>query len=148
MRYCLKSSEIAVNPRAAELIEKIAHGDDDAFRWMWSLWSFTHLFDDLVDKDKPVTPEEAAAELTCFVVQMSLNPFYLRYSTGLVSLLVSAINRWMMGDELARSTDNEARIMGRAVRCGDVDLYLHVAYLTGGWEHMRAMSALVQYDKE
>ena len=148
MNYAAKPSELDQNPRAPELLIQIANGNQDALRWMWSLWCFTHLYDDLVDKDKKVTADEASSELCRFIEQMTLNKFYRDNASGLLALLVSALNRWQMGDEMAKSSDSKQIIMARAVRCGDVDLYLHVAYLTGGWEHMRSMSALMGFDKE
>lgn len=147
MDYCATPEELRENPNAPELFLKIAAGNDDALRWMWSLWCFTHVIDDLVDRDKPVSGEVAARELCRFVTQIGLNPFFRDNAAALTALLVSSINRWVLGDEMAASEIPEHRTMARAVRCGDVDVFLHVAYLVGGWDHMRAMSALIDFDK-
>lgn len=148
MDYCMQPDELAKNPNAPEVLLKIAAGNHDALRWMWSVWCFTHLYDDLVDRDKPVEANDAARELMRFIEQMALNPFFRAHAASLTTLLVSAVNRWMMGDKMAKSERGDERVMARAVRCGDVDLYLHVAYLIGGWEHMRAMSDIMGFDGE
>ena len=144
----MKPEELAKNPNAPELLLKIAAGNADALRWMWSVWCFAHLYDDLVDGDKPVKPEEAAHELARFVEQMACNAFFRQHSASLTALMVSAINRWITGEQMNKNEKASVRTMARAVRCGDVDLYLHVAYLIGGWNHMRAMSELMRFDGE
>lgn len=148
MDYCATPDELRENPDAPALFLKIAAGNDAALRFMWALWCFTHMFDDLVDKDKPVAQAVAGRELVRFVEQIALNPFFRNHATTLTTLLVSAINRWVLGDEMAMSDDAGKRTMARSVRCGDIDVYLHIAYLVGGWDHMRAMSALVNFDGE
>lgn len=148
MDYCATPQELAENPRAPELLVQAASGNDDALRWLWSFWCFSQMFDDLVDRDKPVAHGDAARELARFVEQVALSPFFRQHAASLTALLVSAINRWLTGDEMARSEQQEARTLARAVRCGDLDVVLHVAYLVGGWDHMRAMTARMNFDKE
>ena len=138
--YCDSEAEIKQNPLARQLMMEIANGNQAAFDWMWSFWCFTHLFDDLVDKDKNVKTKDAASTLAYFVSSLSVNPFYLQNAHSLYPLIISACNRWIDGDKLKASEIERDRIHSEVVRCGDVDIYLHIAFLTGGWEHMRKCS--------
>lgn len=148
MDYCDQSSEVSKNPMAKEIMARIANGDAHAFEWMWAFWNFEHVLDDLVDKDKSLTSSDVAGSLVSFVIAMTANPFYTRNSATLLPLIISACNRWVDGDDLA-TKDDASKIRAEVVRCGDIDIYLHVAYLTGGWEHMRAVSPLArQYDPD
>jgi hypothetical protein len=146
--YCDKSDEQQKNPLAKELLAKLANGDDAAFQWMWDFWCFTHMIDDLVDQDKDVTGPEAAKALARFVTALSMNPFYLQNAQSLYPLIISACIRWVDGDILDKSSDHRQRIHSEVVRCGDIDLFLHVALLTGGWDHMKRWSIeMRRYDK-
>lgn len=148
MNYCDSPQEQAENPIAKQAMAEIANGDASAFQWMWDFWCFTHVIDDLVDKDKSVSGEQVAQALVNFVGAMALNPFFLKHACFLHPLIVSCCNRWVDGDLLSKSDNERDRVRSEAVRCGDVDIFLHVAFLTGGWEHMRNMSAKARrYDR-
>ncbi len=146
--YGNKAQELQSNPLAKQLMAEVANGDLSAFQWMWDFWCFTHVIDDLVDKDKPVTGEEAARALAKFVTALSVNPFYVRNVHSLYPLIISACNRWVDGDLLDAADNLRSKTHSEVVRCGDVDVFLHVAYLTGGWDHMRKLSMRVRmYDQ-
>lgn len=136
------------NPEAAYYIDLIAAGNSEARQLMWAVWDFEHLYDDLVDGDRPVSTEDAAKVLIAFVKELSFNSFWREHAQDLFPLLVSAANRWCDGDEWALSEDPTKQAQAPVVRCGDVDFFLQVAYCVGGWEHMRAVKAAREYDKE
>lgn len=146
--YCDKPEEVAANPHAKQLMHEVANGNQAAFEWMWDFWCFTHVIDDLVDADKKLTTAEAAMALAQFVTALSLNPFYIQNVASLYPLIISACNRWIDGDAMDKSGDQRSRIHSEVVRCGDLELFLHIAFLTGGWDHMRKMSGRVRrYDR-
>lgn len=147
MDYCDAPSEVAENPQAKELIARVANGNKDAQSFLWDCWNFFQCIDDMVDRDKPVRQEAAARCLVKFISTITFNPFYINNCVSLHTMVVQAFNRWIDGDEWSASDDPVKATMGRVVRCGDVDLVLHVAYLTGGWDHMRAMRDARSYDK-
>lgn len=144
--YCDKPEEASTNPDAKHWIKLIANGNEYAYTFMWDFWCFTHLYDDLVDGDKDVSGVAAAHELVKFVAQITFNPFYQNNREQLFSLIVQAVNRWLDGDEWERSNDPEKVAASSVIRCGDIEIYAHCAFLIGGWEHMRAMKGLRSYD--
>jgi hypothetical protein len=144
--YCDAPDEQQKNPQAKQWLLAVANGDAAAYAFLWRFWCFTHLYDDLVDRDKPVNGEIAARELMGFIHSLSFNPFYLKYRDQLFSLIVQALTRWLDGDEWEKSDDEFKRVASRVVRCGDIDLYMHAAYLTGGWDRMRTLKELRSYD--
>jgi len=148
MSYCDSTVEQEQNPHAKDLMTLIANGDMAAFNWMWDFWCFTHAIDDVIDKDKPVNSSQMAEALARFVSCLSINPFFLHNSYSLHPLIISACNRWVDGDKLKSSANERDRIHSEVVRCGDIEIYLHAAYLIGGWEHMRKCSNVARlYDK-
>jgi hypothetical protein len=146
MDYCDKPDEKDKNPDAKRHFKEIANGNDDAFAFCWTVWNFTHVIDDLVDRDRPVSIEDAAKWTVHLIVTLSVNPFYISNTISLLPHIVSMFNRWVDGDQWAKSDDKDKQSVSRVLRCGDIDMYLHVAYLIGGWDHMRAMSDARTYD--
>ena len=136
MSYCDTECEQQKNPEARDLMRLIANGNSDAFQWMWSFWSFTHLIDDCVDKDVNVTSSQASNSLAEFVTSLSQNPFFLLNKNYLYPLIISACSRWEIGDDLENGTI-EDKVRSQVVRCGDIDIYLGVAFILGGYNHMQ-----------
>jgi hypothetical protein len=146
MTYIESEQEMRENPHAIAWMRYIAKGDEDAFRFLLTVWNWNHVLDDLVDRDKPVDAETAARWCLALIRELSFNPFYQRNSAYLYGLIVSMFARWLDGDEWQRSNDPEKRAYAPVVRCGDVDFALGVAYLTGGWDHLRACKDARSYD--
>jgi len=146
--YCDSPAELSKNPEAMLWFERIANGDQSALAFLKTMWSVTHMYDDLVDKDGAVTTEQAAGELISLITVLCYNQFFLANRDSLVPLIISMGNRWVDGDEWATKEDPAERALAPAIRCGDVDLYLFVAFLTGGWEHMRRIKEARSYDPD
>lgn len=149
MDYCLKQSELSENPDTLMAFEAICNGDKNALDFIWRVWNFFHLIDDLVDKDKPVTLEEASRELFMFTQTIAFNPFFQAYKTQLLPFILNACNGWVIGDQWAASELDSKRRVSPALKCSDFNLYSYVAFLTGGWDNMRTSDQIFRhYDKE
>lgn len=146
MAYCDTAAEQEKNPEARYWFTQMANGDEDAFRFMWTFWSFTHLYDDLVDRDRPVTAEQAAGEFVSLLTTLLYNPFFVQHKDTLFPMIVSMFNRWVDGDLWEQSDQLFDQVASSVIRCGDVDLYHIVAFLTGGWDNMRRTHKARSYD--
>lgn len=146
MAYCDSEEEREKNPDVYRWFAAIANGDQDAENFLRAMWSFLHLYDDLVDRDRPVSIAQAAAELANLFTTLLYNPFFARSKDALFPLMISMINRWVDGDEWEQREGLFDQVASSVIRCGDVDLYLMVAFLTGGWEHMRRVRGARSYD--
>lgn len=144
--YCAAPDEVVKNPAARGHMLAIAKGNQDAFRFMWVFWNFTHLYDDLVDNDKPVTVEQAAKWAIHLLEEFSFNKFYRDNMLALFPHVVGVFNRWCDGEEWEKSGTPAQVAAATVVKCGDVDLYLNVAYIVGGWDHLRSMKDARGYD--
>lgn len=109
---------------------------------MCAFWDFNHVFDDLVDQDKPVGIEVAAMALATLTEELTMNPFWHKWGAHLLPLYLSCINRWVDGETWPDKKQ------AAVIRCGDVDFMLQFAYCTGGWQHLRACKAARSYDTE
>ena len=144
--YCDTPDEQAKNPDARRHFMEIAAGNMSAFNFMWTFWNFTHLYDDLVDNDKPVSVEQAARGIGQLMEQLSFNPFYTSNMRAIFPHIMSTLNRWCDGEDWEQNGTADQIKAASVVKCGDIDLYLNIAYLIGGWEHMRAMKHARSYD--
>jgi hypothetical protein len=120
-------------PWMKDWLQTLTLGHAAAFEFCWCWLCFEHCFDDLVDNDRDVSETVAGFELAKLIKVMTFNPFYLEYREHFFALLMSRIERWM---DAAAIYPDEAKT--RPTRA-EIDLFLHVAYLLGGWDHRAAM---------
>ncbi len=127
----------------------ICNGNADALAFCTALFNYVHLLDDFHDLDKPLTAETIALTSARFIEQLSFNTFYLEHKTSLFPLVVQSWNAWI------DSTDMEASVSKIQRRDSDIlksfyhEIFYHVAYLIGGWEHQRAVTkTLREYDHD
>ena len=148
MDYCNKPEEVSENPDTYNSIVLLCNNNQHAIDFVWRVWNFFHLMDDLVDRDKPVTIEEASRELFLFTQTIALNPFFQHYRDQLLPFILNACNGWIVGDKWAEASEAKKRL-SPVLKCSDFNLYSYVSYLVGGWEHMRQCDDQFRiYDKE
>lgn len=120
-------------------LEEIARGDAAALEFMQVFYVFVQTFDDLVDRDKPVTPEEAGSALLRFILVLSQNKFYLAQCGSLLPLITAAMGAWVGSEYFAKRKAVLDHITGQVLKSQYQDIFFHVALLTGGLPHFFAM---------
>lgn len=151
--YMSRPEEMAKQPDALACIQAIAKAagperETQFFNAAWSFWNFGHAWDDLVDESKwdDSRKELAWRALLEFVADLLTNPVYRDHAHGWSAMFASAVARNLDGDEMARSVNRDRAALAPAVRCADVDILVHFAYLAGGWEMMRSIGRRRDYD--
>lgn len=119
-------------------------GDPDAVRFIVQFADVCEVFDDLWDKDKPVTKDDLSRILFALLTEMPLNPFFDRFKGNLVPLLITGINAWLDANALEQGTRNE-RVFAYVLRDWYMEFVSFVIYLTRGREFMRAVSLDVRH---
>ncbi len=152
--YMSQPHEQAKQPDAlatCQMIAKAAGPEREAavFNALWSFWNFSHVFDDLMDGSQWADEKKALAwrALQEFVSDLLGNPFYKAHAVELRALFTSAIFRQMAGDAMGKGTLEQAK-QAPVVRCADIDILVHFAYLAGGWGLAQKISNAREYDKE
>jgi len=74
------------------------------------------------------------------------NPFCRQYRLEMRTLLVQCLIRCHAGDMMAAHADPAVRALAPAVRCADVDLFMHLIYLKRGFAAAITWSSLRDYD--
>lgn len=146
--YCENELDAYKLPMVKECIVLAANGDAHAEEFLWRFYNFQHAFDDLLDRDRPVTDELAIRELLLFVQTLTFNPFYARHRNQLFSLLVQLGATVVDCDEwLAKNKNPKASKIAGYFGLGDQEIMMHVAFLTGGWDHMRRLKSLPSFER-
>ena len=147
--YMATDHEMQKQPDALEFMRQAANGDAFVFDAMWSFWNFAHVWDDLIDGSSwdMEKKEQAFKALHDFVIGLLVNPFVLRYASEVRAMLTSAMSRCLEGDRMAASDNPREKELSSAVRCADIDVLMHYAYLHCGWTTMREFSKKRRYDE-
>ena len=144
--YMSRMEELEKHPHAHKMFKDIAAGNEHVYNFLWAMWNFEHAFDDLIDIGPPKddqSKELVFKALAKFIDCLLTNPFVKTYADDLRAMMISTMTRCLDGDKAEAKGDPKAP----AIRCGDVDLVMHVAYLHRGWDYMRSLNALRIYDK-
>jgi hypothetical protein len=123
-----------------QLITLAAKGDPSAERYLRMIAGAARTLDDLVDADHPVPQGEVVLAFAGLLVGLNHNAFFLKHREALVALHQMALNAWLDANEWEKSPDPDRRIYAHVLRDAVNEILPAVAYLTGGWEHMRAVS--------
>jgi hypothetical protein len=131
--------------------EEIARGDLDAYEFLAALFLWVHKEDDLIDRDKPVTPDVIIGlDLKLFQVLMS-NPFLQKHKAFLWPIIVTSFISYVASEDMKNREDVLDRISAQVLKSEYINVFFGVAFLVGGYEHALAMSRKYRdydFDKE
>ena len=146
--YMGTAAELEKHDKILEVVRVASGGNPECAAAIWSYWNFAHVFDDLLDGSAfdAEKKEQAMKALHDFVTDLLINPFVTNNAHSLHSMFVQSMTRNMDGDAMLSSENPEIRTMSSPVRCGDVDVIFHMAYLAGGWQRLREMAKYRSYD--
>lgn len=146
--YMETPEELEKHNQIIPAINEASAGSPEVAAAIWSYWNFAHVFDDLIDGSgwDEQKVEQAMKALHDFVTDLMINPFVVQNARSLHGMFIQSMTRNMDGDSMSRSENPEVRTMSSPVRCGDVDVIFHMAYLAGGWPRLRAMAKYRSYD--
>lgn len=116
-----------------------ADRDAIAFYELVSKWS--HTYDDLIDRDKPVSDEQVHKFVWMMLFDLPQNPFFARHHLTLRPLLMTGILNWVAANDMERSGDTEQLRIAHVIRYAVGDVLLAAMTITGGIEHARRHSA-------
>jgi len=101
------------------------------------------LFDDMIDKDKPIPDDHVVRVLFSVLTEMPLNPFFDRFKHQLIPVMVTGINAWLDANILEKGSDND-KVFAYVLRDWYAELIAFVIYLTRGRNYLRSVSMEVR----
>ena len=97
------------------------------------------LFDDLIDKDKPITDEHIIRVLFVVLTEMPVNPFFEKFKYQLIPVITTGINAWLDANTLEKGSPND-QVFSYVLRDWYAELIAYVICLTRGRDYMRTVS--------
>lgn len=119
-------------------------GDINAVWFVRQFGDICEVFDDLVDKDKPVTDADIARTLFVCLTELPLNPFFDKYKHQLIPVIVTGINAWLDANVLEKGSQND-RVFSYVLRDWYAEIIAYCIYLCRGRDYMRSVSMEVRH---
>ena len=109
-------------------------GNTDAVNLVLAIAEISHIWDDLVDRDKPVSDAQINRAFSIALLELPKNPFYQAHCLDLLPVMTTGTLNWLTANEYEKQQDKEAHALAHVLRYGIADLALFIAYLIGGQE--------------
>jgi len=113
--------------------------DPNAVAFLLDAFNVGEIWDDLIDKDKPVSPEAINTAFYTALVTLPNNPFYQAYRPQLSAVMVSGIHAWLDANKLERGSEND-KACAYVLRVWYMELLTLVATLLHGFDYARSIS--------
>lgn len=114
-------------------------GDPQAIAFFNAFGDACELFDDVIDKDKPIEDAHAIRVLFSLLTELPLNPFFEQWKRQLIPIIVTGINAWLDANDLEKGSEND-KVFSYVLRDWYVELLSFVIYVTKGRDYMRSKS--------
>lgn len=119
-------------------LRDIAHGDEDALKFMVTFYHWVHAQDDKVDGEGNLKGlVHAQIE---FLQAVGSNPFYHAHHNKLFSVIQTSLLSFMASEKLKNNPDVIDRITAQVLKSEYMNVFFAVALLTGGFDHAVKMS--------
>lgn len=107
-------------------------GNNEAVRFVRDVAYVTQVWDDLIDRDRPVTPERINSAFERLLIGVPRNGFYREFMAELQPLIEQMVVDWYTANsmELGSKQDQMAAWM---LRDSFTAVVVRVAILCGGW---------------
>jgi len=115
-------------------------GDAHAISFLATIMDAVEIWDDLIDKDKPVADANIHRVFINLMFWMPQNQFFNTHKNYLLPIIMTCINAWMDSDALKSLAGVRDRQAAWWLKQMGVELYGSVAFLMGGFDHMREIS--------
>lgn len=113
-----------------QVVEKLRYfykGDELAVSLVIDLLFIGHLWDDLIDQDKPRTADDINRAFTMALGELPLNPYF----PAVYHLIRNAMCQWEAANQLMTGNDDE-KLMGFLIRNALMEIVFYMMFLTGG----------------
>ena len=126
--------------RRDDLRARACQHDVNAMAFLSIVMDAVEIWDDLIDKDKPVANADTNRVFINLLFWLPQNKFFDLNKAYLLPIIMTCINAWMDSDALKETKEERNLLAAWWLKQMGVELYGAVAFLTGGFEHMRAIS--------
>ena len=112
-------------------LREIFQGNEDAVQFMMMAHEVVHTWDDLIDKDKPVTEAQIHRSFWIAIVGFSKNRFYRQFQDDFLPVFESGIFNYI-ASVVMEKTPGHQRQLAHTARYAVSDIALVIARIVGG----------------
>jgi hypothetical protein len=117
-----------------KLAAAVVH-DADAARFCGQVCAAAHLFDDLADRDRAVSPDEVLQAFRALLVEIPANRFYRAHFEQLHPLFDACLLSWGTANRFEAAGGEERLRIAYVIRSDYMNLVLRCAQIVGGFEY-------------
>jgi hypothetical protein len=109
-------------------------GNENAVGFIDMIFAVAHLWDDFIDRDKPVPTQHVHTVMSNLLVTLPRNPFYIENFFTLNGLIQQAITNWHIANTLEIAKAEHDLYIAFVLRSTYADLISMCALIIGGQE--------------
>lgn len=113
--------------------------DPHALSFFIAFGDICELFDDIIDRDKPISDDHAVRVLFTVLTELPLNPFFEQYKRNIIPIIITGINAWLDANQLEKGSRND-QVFAYVLRDWYVELLSFIIYALRGRDYMRSVS--------
>jgi hypothetical protein len=123
-------------PMEAPIVATALKGNEAALALIRRFGQIAHTWDDLVDRDRPVSDADINSVFVQALIDLPLNPFYAEHFVRLNEIMLNSITNWRIANELERQEKPQDGDLTIAfiIRSSYIDMVVQCALLIGGLE--------------
>ena len=114
-----------------QVVKRAANGSVEAENFLLLLIDLFHVWDDLIDKDKPVYDDAISRAFEAALIWLPRNAFYMRNFADLNVLIANSIRNWQLSTAIERQKITSLFPASFILRDAYTDIVAQVAYITG-----------------
>jgi hypothetical protein len=121
------------------LLVRALKGHQDAINFVQCIVDVLHCWDDLKDRDKPLTQEQIDHAFWLMLVVLPRNSFYAANFSDLNPIIVSSIQNWHAANELEETDSDTDKEISFIIRSSYMDIVTQTVTIIGGYDWAREM---------
>lgn len=129
-----------------EKIRAIFGGETPGFVFAAKLCSVLHVYDDLIDRDKPVSPEDIHKIFWFALVDLQIDPFFQKHKSHLLPILQNAIFNWRAANVMESLATEGDLQCAYQLRTTYIDLISNTLALERGFEYSLSVTRLLRVE--
>ena len=137
-----REERIAGIPRAREILELAANGNEYALEYLCEMDHLERVLDDFIDGDHEVVKEDMLKAIRWLAITCYGNKFFMANLYTLATLHGVVMSAWEESNKMEHGSDTE-RIYHHVLKEGFVQIITAVALMTGGYALMREVESKV-----
>ncbi|MGM0782864.1 MAG: hypothetical protein ACQEUM_01980 [Pseudomonadota bacterium] len=115
-----------------DLLLKWMKGNSSAVEFLLMVMKISHVWDDLIDKDKPIEDDDVNKAFFDSLIRLPRNDFYRKNFDHLNSIMMNSISNWHIATNMEREGGELQLNIAFILRSSYVDLITQSALLVGG----------------